>query len=285
MKRSGLALVPALLLAVAPFLPVTAAPGGGSKAPDRFGDPVLLALGDSVAAGFPTGTGYPERLRELLSDGYHPAAGKLTPGRTTEFELVEVSANGARTADLAGQVDAAVALIEQRQSDRDPKNDVEVVTLTIGGNDVFRPLLAACVLATPPVHCDPVAEAGIAQVQTAVTEALARLAAAAGKHTEIVLTTYFNSLGSCPLVGSDPRKQAAAPLIADVVLEGGSFGGFLSLDVGLNDALRAAAADAGVQVAELYGALGSGELIGDCLHPSGAGHVTIAEALHATLAR
>ncbi len=68
--------------------------------------------------------------------------------------------------------------------------------------------------------------------------------------------------------------------LADVVLEGGP------VLEGLNDRIRRIAAANGVLVADTYGLLGPGELVGgtDCLHPNDAGHQKIAEAFAAALA-
>jgi lysophospholipase L1-like esterase len=68
--------------------------------------------------------------------------------------------------------------------------------------------------------------------------------------------------------------------LADAVLEGG-----LGVTVGLNDLIRSIAAAHGVLVAETYGQLGPGELVGgsDCLHPNDAGYQRITEAFAAAL--
>lgn len=281
MTRLRRLLLPALLLGLVPAVPASAAPPA-----DHFGDPVVLALGDSVAAGFgalPDAPGYPELVRGLLSNGYHPKANKATPGRTRAFDLESFAVRGATTTTLLrDQLPAALAFIEERQSDRDPKNDVEVITLTIGGNDVFRPVIAACVLDSTPTDCQRVTDLQLAQVRAGVTPALQLLTAAAGKHVEVIVTTYYNPIGSCFVAKLNP----AAPAIADVVLEGASLGP-LSLQAGLNDVIRAAAAATGAQVADLDGELGPEQYVGggDCLHPNAAGHAAIAEVVTDALAR
>ena len=283
MKRLRRAVVPALLLSLVPALPAAAAPGH----PDRFGEPVLLALGDSVAAGVgavPKTTGYPERLLAELRSGYHVNADKATPGRTSPLEIRNLAVGGATTETLLrAQLPGALELIRSRDADRDPKNDVEVITVTIGGNDVFGPVLAACVLTARPVGCQATTDARLALVRTNLTDILTALTAAAGRDTEVVVTTYYNPIGSCFVTGINP----AAPAIADVVLEGGSFGGFLTLEDGLNDVIRDAAAASGAQVAELDGELTAAQYVGgaDCLHPNASGHATIAEQVYETLAR
>jgi lysophospholipase L1-like esterase len=255
--------------------------------PDRFGEPVYLALGDSVPVGAgarPAQPGYPERLVELLEGGYDPAAGKATLNAAADVELVNLAVSGATTASLIGaQLAPALALIEERTGDHDPFDHVEVVTVTIGGNDVFGPTQQACFLAAPPVGCQAAVDVALAGVEERLTTILGALVAAAGRDTEVVVTTYYNPIGSCVL----GQRNPAAPRIADVGLEGGSLPGVLTLTAGLDDVIREVAAATGAQVGELYGELGPGQYVGgeDCLHPNAAGHVEIAELLYATLAR
>jgi lysophospholipase L1-like esterase len=283
MRRNLVAGAVGVLLALGAGAPAAAVPAG----PDRFGEPVYLALGDSVPAGFgvvPTQPAYPELLTRLLESGYNPAADKATPNASADFELVNLAVPGATTTTLIEQQLApALALIEERDGTRDPFDDVEVVTVTIGGNDVFGPARPACLETATPVGCQAALETALAGVEERLTTILGALVAAAGRDTEVVVTTYYNPIGSCVL----GQRNPAAPRIADVGLEGGSIPGVLSLTAGLNNVIREVAATTGAQVAELYGELGPGQYIGgeDCLHPNAAGHAEIAELLYATLAR
>lgn len=254
--------------------------------PGHFGSPVYLALGDSVPAGAgaqPGGTGYPEQVGALLGNGYNPAANKATPHASVHFQTVNYAVGGATTVTLASQVRQAVDLIQERQRDRDPFNNVEVISVTIGGDDIFRPGVDACVLTTTPTACQPTIEAILAAVRVNLTRLLPQLTAAAGRRTEVVITTYYNPIGSCFLV----RLNPAAERIAEVVLEGGTFPGLLTLEDGLNDVIRAAAAVSDVQVAELHSRLQPSQYVGgsDCLHPNLAGHTRIAGIVYDTVAR
>ncbi len=283
MRRSLVVAVVAALLALGAGAPAAAA----AAWPHRFADPVYLALGDSVPAGFgvlPAQPAYPQLLTRLLDRGYDPAADEATPYASADFELVDLAVSGATTATLIEQqLPPALALIEERDGDHDPFDDVEVVTVTISGNDVFGPAQQACFLTATPVGCQATLETALTGVGQRLTTILGALVAAAGRHAEVVVTTYYNPIGSCVLAQRNP----AAPRIADVGLEGGSVPGVLTLPAGLNDVIREVAASTGAQVGELYGELGPGEFIGgeDCLHPNAAGHVEIAEILYATLAR
>ncbi len=271
------------LLALGAAAPVAAAPAG----PERFGDPVYLALGDSVPAGIgavPRQSGYPELLTQLLESGYHPAADKATRNVSADFELVNLAVPGATTATLIdAQLAPALTLIGERNGDRAPFDDVEVVTVTIGGNDVFGPAEQACFVTAPPVDCQAALDVALAGVEERLTTILGALVAAAGRDTEVVVTTYYNPIGSCVLAQQNP----AAATIADVSLEGGDLPGVLTLSAGLNDVIRRVAAATGAQVGELHGELCPDQYVGgqDCLHPDAAGHAEIAELLYTTLAR
>ncbi|PWW23458.1 lysophospholipase L1-like esterase [Geodermatophilus normandii] len=275
-----------LLVGIAALIPlVVVAPA--SAEPDPLGTPVYLALGDSVAAGVgavPTAPGYPTVLEDLLDGGYNPAADRATPNAPGDFELVNMAVPGATTTTLLRQqLPAALELIAERNGDRDPHNDVEVVTVTIGGNDVFGPAVQYCVADPTPTECQPTVDEALAGVEQRLTELLQQVVAAAGRDTEVVVTTYYNPIGSCFLTGVNP----AAPLIADAVLEGGTVPGVLSLSAGLNDVIRRVAGDNGAQVTDLYGALEPADYVGgrDCLHPDPSGHQVIAQEVYATLAR
>ena len=281
MRRFAIAGVLAVVL-VGGTVAAAAAARSGS---DVHGAPVYLALGDSVAAGVGAEPppGYPERLGALLESGYNAAADKATPNRSVDFDVVNLAVSGATTAMLlADQLPAALELIQERRGDRDPHNDVEVITVTIGGNDVFRPVIDACLSGQPPASCQPAVDAVLAAAETRLTEALERLADAAGRRTEVVVTTYYNPIGSC----FRSANPVAVP-VADAVLEGGTVTGLVAVSVGLNDRIRGAAAGVGAQVTDLYGALGATDFVGgsDCLHPTAAGHQEIAEQAYGTLAR
>lgn len=276
-----------VLVGIAALVPLVAAAPAAAQPADPLGTPVYLALGDSVPAGVgavPGVTGYPQLLGEELDADYNPAADKATGQSLADFQVVGLGVPGATTATLlAAQLPAALQLIEARDADRDPKNDVEVVTVTIGGNDVFTPIVQACIATAAPAGCQATVDAALAGVQQRLTASLGPLVATAGRDTEVVVTTYYNPIGSCFLTGINP----AAPAIADVVLEGGTIPGVLTLAAGLNDVIRAVAGATGAQVTDLYGALTAGQYVGgrDCLHPNPAGHRVIADEVYATLAR
>jgi lysophospholipase L1-like esterase len=282
MRRGWTVVAAAAVLALAGATPASAKP----KRPEGFGKPVYLAVGDSVAAGAgaqPFVSGYPEQTGALLEQGYNVAADKATPHAATDFQVVNYAVGGATTASLIQvQLPKAIALIEERRADRDPFNDVEAISVTIGGNDIFNPVVGACLLDSTPTDCQTVVDGALAATEAGVTQILRLLTAAAGRHTEVIVTTYYNAVGSCYLSQTNP----AAVAIGDAVLEGGAVAGLVDVTEGLNDRIRDAAASSGAQVAELYGALSGGQFVGgrDCVHPNLAGHTRIAGVVYDALA-
>lgn len=210
---------PALLLAVACALAAggTAAPAGAAPAAadrdrghyrdrghhsgnHRHGDwnrghPRTLdyvALGDSYAAGYGGGAlldacgrtaeGYPALLDAL--DRVALASNQSCAGATA-FSTPPGPPEG--PLDLPEQIDALVSgsLIGR---------ETDLVTITIGGNDVrFGEIVAACAGPDVPVACAPAIDAATAYAQTALAEqlrsSLARLRSLAPR-AEIVLAGY-----------------------------------------------------------------------------------------------
>jgi lysophospholipase L1-like esterase len=248
---------------------LTMGPAGAESddGPPPIGRPLYLALGDSVAAGVgasdPAVTGYVPRLYDRLRD--EPSCQLLGRPGCRSLALHNLAVGGATsTTLLTDQLPAAVDELRAHNGDRNPRNDVLVVTIDIGGNDVFS-VVPSCT-AGPTPQCLALVQARLATFEANFTQILSQLRAAAGPDTVIVAMTYYNPLPSCV-------RAALAPL-ADVVLESGP-----GID-GLNDRIRRISAANGVQVADTYGKLGPGDLVGgtDCLHPNDAGHQVIAEA-------
>lgn len=235
---------------------------------ERSPSPVYLALGDSLAVGvgaadWPTGGYVPRLAQELNGD----RAGD------TEYELINVARSGADTLSMieGGQLAEAIAAIEARRETESVADDVEVITIGVGGNDGFG-LVAVCGGVVDEA-CLLSARESIRNVRKNLLFIVDSLRAAAGPMARIAVMTYYNPLvhDGCPLHEFE--------LIGDVVLEGEAE---LGIADGLNDEIRAAADAAGVPVAEV-GPLSVGELTGDCLHASDAGHARIAAAFAAVL--
>jgi lysophospholipase L1-like esterase len=238
---------------------------------------VYLAMGDSVAVGVgaepPATEGYVPELRAQLNAERDCGDGQALGCR---LDLVNLAERGATTSTLVSQqLPEAVSLLE-RNGNSNPADDVDLITIDIGGND-FEALLTACV-------DDPADPACLVAIQTALAEVarnypiiLSELRAAAGPDTTIAVMTYYNPLPACHLA-------ALAPF-ADLVLEGG---GPVPLAGGLNDIIRSQAAVYDAVVAEtgpLSRLIGVDDLVGgtDCLHPDNSGHDKIADAFDAVI--
>ena len=238
--------------------------------PTPPGLPLHVALGDSVAAGVGAtpGEGYVDLLVARLRTELDclPAGATAAADGCRRLGVENLAVPGHRTTELmAVQLPAATALMARRNGNANPRDDVETVSVTIGGNDVFGPVIAACVVAPGPA-CQPTVLAAVSSVRVNLGVILGRLRAAAGPDAEIAVMTYYN-----PLL--PPCRFSAAYPLGEQVLEGGG-----GLPVGLNDVIREAAEGVGGSVADTYAGLGADDLVGDCLHPDGSGHARIAEA-------
>lgn len=284
---------------------------GAVLAPDAFrprrGHPLHVALGDSLPAGqqsvppavdFPTtaalwkANGFVARFHAALryrldcSPGRRPRTG----GTCRHLGLVNLARTGipggpggvttATVLQPGDQLDQAVALLTTRNQDRSPRNDVEVVTVSVGGNDLFGPAVQACVLSTEA--CVATLDATFAGFADRYDRILRTLRETAGPGTVLLTNTYYNPLPYCYLGAGDP---AGARRVGDAILEGGDVAPGVTVPVGFNDRLREVAARHDVTVVDAFGLLDADDLVGgdDCVHPDGSGHRTLARAFVAAL--
>lgn len=266
MRRGRRLLV--LVASVGLAVPVASTAAAASPEPAAY-----LALGDSVAAGVGAvpseENGYVAVLHETLA-GWQCGQGS---GIGCRLDLVNLAQPAATTTTLiSGQLPAAVDLLAARRATPTPVDDVRLVTLDIGGNDVFTPIVTACLTDPQSAGCVSTIAAQLSLVAANYERILSALRAAAGPETTIAVMTYYNPLGAC-------RLAALAPL-AQLVLEGGG-----PVPVGLNDIIRAAAEAHGAVVAETAALVGPEDLVGgaDCLHPDNSGHADIAAAFAAVI--
>lgn len=160
---------------------------------------------------------------------------------------------------------AAVAELEARNGDKKPSNDVRVITLDIGGNDLFA-VLPVCSGGLTPT-CVTAISTTFATFSANFNFILGELRTAAGPDTPIIVMTYYN-----PLVNPACPFNALAPL-GDIALEGDPA---LGLPQGLNDLIRSIAAIQGAEVADTFGLLAPADLQPDCLHANDSGYAIIA---------
>lgn len=266
----------AMLMATLLVAAVAAAPASAEK-------PVQLSLGDSWGFGFgaavPSEGGYVPRLHTALQQDFDcSTSDNPKPEQScNQLELVNLSVPGATTPTLtANQLPSAVSLLESSNGNSNPRDNVEVVTVHIGGNDVTNPIIAAC-LGGLTASCLAVIQSEFAAYRADLDPVLSALRDAAGPDARIVIGTYDNPIATC-FLGTVP----GAVQLANVVLEG--FPPFVP--EGLHDIMRDVAADHGVEVAEVFGDLGPLDWVGgsDCLHPDDSGYQKVADAFHAVLA-
>lgn len=235
--------------------------------------PIQLTLGDSVAFGVGTERPNVHGYTAVLSRW---AAGMDCRddqrGGCPHLELVNLAVPGATSTSLIGsQLGNAVELLVERNHDLDNDNDVEIINVTIGGNDLFSPVVTACSGGVTP-NCTGVIQGALTTYAANLGVILGTLRSTAGPGTEIVISTYYNPLGACHLADLAP--------LADLVLEGGG-----PVGTGINDIIRATAAATNVGVADTYGRLDHDDFVGgqDCLHPDKSGHHKIARIFETAL--
>jgi lysophospholipase L1-like esterase len=246
--------------------------------------PIQLSLGDSwgfgVGSANPSTGGYVPRLHETLKQKFDCTPNLRIFQACRTLELRNISVGGATTPSLiAGQLPQAQALLAERNTNINPFDDVKIITVSIGGNDVFNPIVAACVPAGLTPTCVGTILSELGTYQADLTSLLSSLRTAAGPSTRIVLGTYDNAIvGSCPIAAAPGGTQLGAG-----VLEG--FGpGSGPLVNGLHDVMRSVAPAFGVEIAEVNGDLNPAtDWAGDCLHPNDSGYVKVAAAFAETL--
>jgi lysophospholipase L1-like esterase len=269
MRRCGFALM--VMCAVLLVGTGTAAAKAGGLVP---GQPVMIALGDSWAAGVgaTAGNGYVPQLHSALQERYGclPARAERAADKCKQLQLVDLALGGATTPSLiAGQLPTAASLLADRNGDRNPRNDVEVITLHVGGNDVTGPIISAC-LGGLTAGCVATIQAELTAYRADLETLLSALRSAAGADTAIVIGTYDNPIATCTL-GAVP----GAVLLGALTLEGGG-----PIAAGLHDVMRQVAAEHDVLVASVYGELVAADWVGgnDCLHPRDSGYAKVVAA-------
>ena len=233
--------------------------------------PLYVAMGDSWAAGLGASSpseGYVPQLHAALQcrldcrTWHRPGCKRLG--------LVSLGQAGATTPWLIeSQLPAAVALLERHNGDRSRRNDVKVVTLHIGGNDVVSPILAACP-AEVGTACAEVFASAMAQYRRDLETVFRSLRAAAGRRTRLVIGTYARVIvPPCPF-----------PPVVDLIAEGD-----VRVGPGLYDVMRDVARRYHADVADVAESFGPGDLAGDCRHPNDSGYDKVTAAFLDVLLR
>jgi lysophospholipase L1-like esterase len=273
-----------LLVTVIPaLLAVIAFQNGGGDAsaegPPIDVTPEYLALGDSLAVGVgasdPATTGYVPRFHGYVRDALDPGNADPEPlafvpdAFNSKFlKLANLSVGGETSGSmiLGGQLDDAVEELTTRNGNATPVDDVRVVTLDIGGNDMFA-VVPVCSDGLTP-ECTTAIRSLLATFSANFDFILGELRSAAGPNTTIVVMTYYNALVN-PGCQFNPLAS-----LADVILEGDPS---LGLPLGLNDLIRLIAVSHDARVAETFGVLGPADVQPDCRHANDGGYEAIAD--------
>jgi lysophospholipase L1-like esterase len=280
-------LVRALVISALLLLGAVAAPPGAADNPHTTtpGLPVQLGLGDSWAFGFgdtPGEGGYVPDLYETLKKDLNclPTDTEQAGDGCKHLQLLNLAEGGETTPSMIEeQFPLAIPLLEARNLNRNPGDNVEVTTVHIGGNDVNGPILAAC-LGPNPETCLSTIQAELAQYQIDLTEALSELRGAAGDEA-IVIGTYDNPFrNQLPSARCTLAQNPLAIALANLVLEGGPGDQGLR---GLHDIMRSVGAQYDVQVADSFGHLTQPGDWFDCLHPTDSGYDKVVNAFEEVL--
>lgn len=229
--------------------------------------PVYLALGDSLAVG--VGASNPSTL------GYVARAyGSL---RTSErfgqsgLEVINLSVAGATSSDLVaagGQLDLAIDEIASRGSNGTVGDEVEIISVDIGGNDLLSlvALGSPCLESASVEPCRAAFGDVLRAIQNNLADALARLRVTAPEAIIVVVDLYN------PYSGTGDLREAIA-----------------ELGVGqANGVISAVTADPNllvktVAIGQLFSGRGGQWVAPDGIHPNDNGHAVIAEAVLAAV--
>ena len=232
---------------------------------------VYIALGNSLSAG--VGASSPETT----------FAGIVHNSLGAGFELMNLGHSGDTSDDLIqhGHLEKAAAAIESRNGDDDAANDVRLVTLEIGCNDLLGIYFSLVQTGTCPDEqtalakpvCTEALHDALDGFRPNFDSALERLREADADVRITVMTLYnpFDFLGAFGDLGALSLEGRAGTEFPE----------------GMNDIIRAVAAGyEDVTIADVYTAFKSrtAELLSsDFIHPNDAGYRTMADAVIAAL--
>lgn len=248
---------------------------GAASAGSPGGHPRYLAAGDSATFGRrasdPATTAYVPLLAEYLSTALFPGKGTPPPHATPEWLKYR---NIARLEDetstdmlTQGQLAEAEAILNQHNQNGSTRDDVQVVTFTIGANDIRSLLTNPACNPVPTPACQVAVGQTLATTAANLQQIMSRLRAAAGPDTIIATMTYYYPLqGQCSIPGP-------LGLLAPQVLAG--LNGVIVQTAAQNDVLVVPVATIGIGIDDLFG---------DCIHLNDSGYAKVADAFETTIA-
>jgi hypothetical protein len=261
------------------------------------GNPVYLTLGDSWGYGQgatdPATSGYAAVLAGTLAEDLDcsPAESEIAVDGCKHLQHLNLAREATETLPgvtapivASEQLPIAIPMLEDRNGDINPANDVEAITLHVGGNDVTGPIQAACIRGIDAT-CVKVWMTEMAQFEADLQAVVGPLRSAAGDETPIVLGTYDNPVATCWLFED---FGPSAVFLGAMLLEGSPDFVDEQLGVhldGIHEVVRRVASENGAQIAESFTTLEPGDFVGgaDCLHIRDSGHQKVAATFAAIL--
>lgn len=256
-------LLPLLAAFLSPLaLLATSAPAEAKEAP------AYVALGDSLAFG--VGASDPATLGYVALT--HDALARSERYSDRGLELLNLAVPGATSDDLllpGGQLDLAIAEVDERlEDDTSADDNVEIITLNVGGNDILALGTedSPCLVDPLSAGCRELYAEMLGELEENLTQVLTRLREAAPRADIIVADLYS------PLSG----RGGPADLLADFALEG----------LNTTTERAVARADVGAKMARVYPVFQghAQELVAeDNLHPNDEGHAVMSEVVLAAI--
>jgi lysophospholipase L1-like esterase len=255
-----------------PTPPPTPTPRAATPPPPSADAPLYIALGDSLSYG--------EAASDRLTTAFVPLVHASLPAGTG---LLNLGHSGDDSDEIVrhGHLDQAISEIVSRNSDSNPGNNVVLVTLEIGGNDLLDLFFDYVVPGTCPTiaeslkrpECVGILSATLENYEPNLQEIVDRLL---GAHPDLnlVLMTLYN-----PFSG----KVEVLDSFGEISLEGLPDTPFPE---GVNDIARTQAQASGIKLADVYQVFDgkATEYVSqDLIHPNDTGYRVMADVVIAVL--
>jgi lysophospholipase L1-like esterase len=253
----------------APPARVTPRPTPGPPSPDA---PLYIALGDSLSYGVSASDRFITAFVPLVHASLPAGTGLLNLGHSGD-DSEEIMRHG--------HLDQAIGEIVNRNGDGDPGNDVVLLTLEIGGNDLLDLFFDYVVPGRCPTlveslqrqECIDILDTTLTNFEPNLKQIMDRLQAA-DPDLNIVLMTLYNPFSN-KIDAFDPFGVLSLEGMPDT-----------PFPEGMNDIIRAQASAGGVRLADVYPLFvgKAPEYISqDIIHPNDTGYSVMADAVIAVL--